>query len=1398
MKTNTMSGYTFRNVFFILLLFRTSFSIFAQCPVVITTNPPPICEEGAGLSYGELTTLLVNNGSIVDNGATVRWYTNPTGGTPFVLNELVNQEGLFYIDNNDTGVDCSPRQEINIDFVVNPILFNLDKIFCSNEDRLIQDYIDEILTPNIPSGRTPEIYIDGALTTLANPSTQINGFTNLFVVIADDVSGCKSQVKLGRANVEQTPDNPAPDSPQDFCLDGNPTVGDLNSGTTTTPISWYTDVDSNGDPIGTSFVPLSALLVDGQTYYIQIDAVCPSEAMSVFVNVDDPVNPGTSNTLEYCNDNLPASDFDLFDELGTADTNGTWSGPLTTSNGNRGTVNISTLTTPGIYTFDYMVPSNGACPEASAEIIITVFETLSSGTVSTANPASFCEASLPSAFDLFTLLENQDPDGQWTQGTSSTDPIVASIIDLTGFTPNTYNFTYTQNLSPNPCPEDSTTVQIIVLTDPNAGIATNAIFCENELASNSPYDLFDALDDSQDNNSGTWTDSDDNTIPNMLDLTTLAVTGSPYTFNYTIDNGTCSDTEAITITVEPAPESGTPVATFPEFCEGAASASFELFNLLDGEDQTGTWYSGTDNTGTAIANPTDLSALTPGTYSFTFDVDAIDTCDDELVTVEITINPLPNTGTPASETFCENDLAANSPLGLFDQLTGEDPGGTWADDDASGALSGSDVNLTTLTIGTFNFTYTITDSNNCTNSSTVSIIVEEAPESGTANAPIEFCLAEISTDQTYNLFDSLTDEDQTGTWIDDDASGALSANLVTLDGLMPATYNFTYDVDAIGTCDDVNVTVSIIINDTPAPTATTPQAFCDTATVTDLVATGTTIKWYDAPTGGSLLTDTTALVDGQIYYATQADATTTCESSVRTAVTATIYQTPDAGGPNATAIISCNDNTSIDLFTGLDGTQDTGGIWNNDDGVGNLTDEFFDATGVSAGTYSFTYMITASAPCVDDSETIMITIEEPLNAGSATNAELDICSNNGTTDLFTLLGGADTGGVWSPVLTSTTGVFDPLVDVDGTYTYTLMNSCGTFTNQVEVTVTLAPNAGADNTLSICVADDPVDLFTLLGTGAQSGGVWSPELTSTTGVFDPAVDASATYIYTVTAVLPCSPDSTAEITVTVNDTPAIIVLDSDPEYCLADNPTVADLSISIRPTGTVNWYEDLALTTPVLLTDDLVDGKDYYATQTSNGCESSIAVQINVTVNDTPTPTLDDATLEYCVNDNPTIQTLSDNIIEYDSNLDNLRWYDSLTGGSGFSDDTLLTNTSYYVALVDQVTNCESSVRLEVIPDLTACGKLAIPDGFSPNGDRVNDTFDVDNLAILYPNFEMEIYNRNGHVVYKGNANSPRFDGTSNQGRIVSKGDLPVGVYFYIFNFNDGENKPEQGRLYLSR
>jgi hypothetical protein len=71
-----------------------------------------------------------------------------------------------------------------------------------------------------------------------------------------------------------------------------------------------------------------------------------------------------------------------------------------------------------------------------------------------------------------------------------------------------------------------------------------------------------------------------------------------------------------------------------------------------------------------------------------------------------------------------------------------------------------------------------------------------------------------------------------------------------------------------------------------APTATSPQILCPSATVNSLAATGTNIQWYDAASGGNLLSSATALTHISHYYATQ--TVNGCESSTRTDVIASL------------------------------------------------------------------------------------------------------------------------------------------------------------------------------------------------------------------------------------------------------------------------------------------------------------------------------------------------------------------------------------------------------------------------------------------------------------------------------------------------------------------------------
>jgi len=100
--------------------------------------------------------------------------------------------------------------------------------------------------------------------------------------------------------------------------------------------------------------------------------------------------------------------------------------------------------------------------------------------------------------------------------------------------------------------------------------------------------------------------------------------------------------------------------------------------------------------------------------------------------------------------------------------------------------------------------------------------------------------------------------------------------------------------------------------------------------------------------------------------------------------------------------------------------------------------------------------------------------------------------------------------------------------------------------------------------------------------------------------------------------------------------------------------------------------------------------------------------------------------------------------------------------------------------------------------------LTIPEGFSPNGDGINDVFEIEFLEVLYPNFSLEIINRYGNKVYeyKHNGNpyqTPQWWNGYSDGRWnFDTGEMPVGTYFYTIYFNNDERRPQTGWIYLRR
>lgn len=92
----------------------------------------------------------------------------------------------------------------------------------------------------------------------------------------------------------------------------------------------------------------------------------------------------------------------------------------------------------------------------------------------------------------------------------------------------------------------------------------------------------------------------------------------------------------------------------------------------------------------------------------------------------------------------------------------------------------------------------------------------------------------------------------------------------------------------------------------------------------------------------------------------------------------------------------------------------------------------------------------------------------------------------------------------------------------------------------------------------------------------------------------------------------------------------------------------------------------------------------------------------------------------------------------------------------------------------------------------------IPQGFSPNGDGINDEFEITNLLNIYEKFELQIYTRNGNLIHTARNEDGFWNGRATKGLIFNGNIVPVGTYYYILNLNDPRYpKPFIGWVYIN-
>ncbi len=129
------------------------------------------------------------------------------------------------------------------------------------------------------------------------------------------------------------------------------------------------------------------------------------------------------------------------------------------------------------------------------------------------------------------------------------------------------------------------------------------------------------------------------------------------------------------------------------------------------------------------------------------------------------------------------------------------------------------------------------------------------------------------------------------------------------------------------------------------------------------------------------------------------------------------------------------------------------------------------------------------------------------------------------------------------------------------------------------------------------------------------------------------------------------------------------------------------------------------------------------------------------------------------------------------------WQDNSTGPSY----VVKTPGIYWVTVTDE-NGCISSDT--VVFKYGGCFGAKIPNAFTPNGDGVNDTWDIDGLQ-NYPQCAVLIYDRWGTQVFKSIGYARPWDGRDNTRA------LPVGTYYYIIDLKNN-TKPISGFVTLIR
>lgn len=430
--------------------------------------------------------------------------------------------------------------------------------------------------------------------------------------------------------------------------------------------------------------------------------------------------------------------------------------------------------------------------------------------------------------------------------------------------------------------------------------------------------------------------------PTITNVTTNA--SGTYTI-FMSSGGTCTAIATTSVTIFPLPN---PVAANNgPLCDGAT------LNLTGGGSITYTW-TGPNGFSSTNQNPslTNVNSLAAGVYTLMVGAGSC----SASTTTSLTVNPLPSPTIVSNSPVCEGQTI---------NLTGS--GGTsylWVGPGSfnSNAQNPSIASASMIHNGTF--TLTVTDANNCSNSTTHAYVVNSLPVVSTTGSS-------ICVNQTMNLS---ANGGVTYSWSGPNGftSNLQNPSVTNAQTNMAGVYNVT--VTNANSCVNTGM-ATVLINPEPTPIANSNSPICVNSILSLNGSGGVNYSW-SGPNGFSssaqnpTLVATSAGMSGS-YMLTVSDAIG-CSSS--TAITVVINPIPSI------SITSANINGCAPVCTQFS-AQTSSGVqsvnWNSGGGQsasGNNVDFCYS----QAGNYLITAQAVDNAGCINTSTYAINVVPKPI------------------------------------------------------------------------------------------------------------------------------------------------------------------------------------------------------------------------------------------------------------------------------------------------------------------------------------------------------------------------------------------------------------------------------------